>query len=369
MRRKHAILLSVAVVLIAAIAGTIYAAMKVNDSLDKIGIDTSSAIISTENEQNFYEPNVRNPDEQNAEPVRRNDYYMLLIGLDTRDELYTLNTDTIIVAHIIPETGTVKLMSLPRDLRVETLDGNVSKINAIFADGYMHAVRESRANPSLLSGQNISIGGWKIPEEHISSGMVLLRENVEKLLDIHMDYSVLVHFDTLVTLVDAVGGIDIEVKRSMQYDDPTDGTHIHFEPGLYTMNGQQALNYARFRQDNRGPAYDSSDVERAARQQQIIAAIADKLASWRNVSRIFPILDIMAESFKTDMPKSEMIAFIRKHYNDFTGDSIVSVPLNGYWESPYIWVSDEEWAEAIAAFTSPDPPEPESPEVDSAEQS
>ena len=358
MRRKHAVLFSALAVLLAAIAGAVYAAMRVNDSLDRIGIDTSGAIISEENEQRFSDPEPVHPGGETSGPVRRTDLYMLLIGLDTREGLYTLNTDTLIAAHIIPDTRTVKLMSLPRDLRVETLDGRESKINAIFAEGYMHAVRESRERPELLSGEKISIGGWRVPVEHLSSGMVLLRENVEKLLNIPIDYTALVHFETLVKLVDAVGGIEVEVKRSMQYDDPTDGTHIHFEPGRQTLDGRQALNYARFRQDNRGPAFESSDLERTLRQQQIIAAIADKLASWRSVSRLFQILDIMAESFKTDMPKSDMISFIRKHYSDFSGDSIVSVPLGGTWQSPYIWVGEEEWAQALAAFTSPDPPEP-----------
>src|SRR5690625_5219257 len=216
-------------------------------------------------------------------PKDTNDFYALVIGLDARGDSLTLNTDTILVAHILEDGKGVKLISVPRDLKVHNSQQKPAKINAIFAEGYMYARTEGRKNPDLLSGRTINVGGWQLAEEYISSGMVTLRSKVEEVLDIDViDYTFIVNFDTVTTLVDLVGGVEIDVKRSMHWDDYADGTSIHFEPGLQTLNGEQALNYARFRMDNRGSRYDSSDFERGLRQQEIISAIADELISWKS---------------------------------------------------------------------------------------
>src|SRR5699024_9540696 len=110
---------------------------------------------------------------------------------------------------------------------------------------------------------------------------VTLRSKVEEVLDIDViDYTFIVNFDTVTTLVDLVGGVEVDIKRSMHWDDSADGTSIHFEPGVQTLNGEEALNYARFRRDNRGGNYDSSDFDRGLRQQEVISAIVDELSSW-----------------------------------------------------------------------------------------
>lgn len=354
MLRKSAYILLIIGVL--CLAGSLYAAWKVKSSLNGMEIDPSGAIL--------LEKDSEQPSDQNAEAVSKpidetpeaEDFYALMIGLDYRSGSHTLNTDTIIVAHVIPQQGKVKMLSLPRDLRMVLQSGEPRKINALFYDGFTHARWSANKNPDLLSGKKITLGGWTVAEEYFSSGMVHLRDRVEDFLDIEIKHSFLIHFETLIQLVDAVGGVQINVERSMQYDDPTDGTHIYFEPGLQKLDGQQALNYARFRQDNRGPAYYSDDFERAQRQQKLITALADKLSSWKSITRVFNILDVVSKSFKTDMTENQLFSFVRKYYDSFDGHSVESVDfVGGYWESPFVRILDEDLAELREQLISTEP--------------
>jgi len=132
---------------------------------------------------------------------------------------------------------------------------------------------------------------------------------------------------------------------------------------LQEMDGQQALNYARFRHDNRGPQYDSNDFERADRQQQIIMALTDKLVSWKSVGRLINITDIVSSSIKTDMTRSEMMSYIQKYYKTFDSSSLVSIPFNGYWEAPYVKISDEEFQKLKRQFTDTGSPLQEQPSI------
>lgn len=300
------------------------------------------------------------PASDTTEPIPE-DFYTLIVGMDTRPNSGTMNTDTLILMHVLPQTETIKMVSLPRDLRMESETYGVRKINSLFYEGYSETRRKTRERPELLSGKKTSIGGLKFPEEHIGGGLAHLRDEIEEWMDIDIRHVVLVDFESLISLVDAVGGIEIEVKRSMYYDDPTDGTHIRFEPGLQQMDGLQALNYARFRYDNRGPRYDSNDFERGERQQQIIMALADKLVSWKSIGRLINIVDIVSDSIKTDMTRTQMMSYIQKYYKTFDGDSIVSIPFNGYWESPYVKIKEEEFQNLKRQFTDPDSsPQPSS---------
>ena len=339
---------------VVGVAGVAFAAYEVYSSLGDMTIDTDTILPEDGKKQETDQSEQPPADVPETGPPeeKEEDFYVLLIGLDYRPGSGTMNTDTIIAAHVIPQTGKIKMISLPRDLRIDLPNGEARKINALFYDGFSYARSSANRNPGLLSGKEISIGGWTVAEEYVSSGMVHLRDRVEEFLDIEIKHTVLVHFETLIKLVDAVGGIEINVERSMQYDDPTDGTHIYFEPGWQTMNGQEALNYARFRQDNRGPAYYSNDFERSQRQQQIITALVDKLTSWKNLTRVKEILSIVSDSFKTDMRRSEMLNYLSKYYTVFDGNSIESIPFEGYWESPYVMIDEEERAAVREAFVS-----------------
>lgn len=346
------IALTVAGVLVIVAALVVYV---VDRKLDEMELDTDNVISDEQTLPASSGPLVagNHPAGEGPEEEEPEDFYVLLIGLDQRDNLFTLNTDALIVAHVIPQTYTVKLISVPRDQRVLlNEEGDSGKINAVFARGYQSAVRAARDNPDLLSGKKIKFGGVEVHEEYISSGVSLLRQTMEQHLGVPISYSFLVHFDSVIALVDKVGGIEVHVDRSMRYTAEFDGTSIHLEPGLQVLDGINALNYARHREDDRGPAYQSSDFDRGRRQQEVIAALVDKIASWGSLPKALGLLDIITSNVKTDMKRSTMVSLITDFYGNVSADSIVSIPYPGEWNYPYVEVIEPDFQMALEQFRS-----------------
>ncbi|MFD2672105.1 LCP family protein [Marinicrinis sediminis] len=332
-------------------------------SLGNTHLDTSNPLVEETVAAQFFTPSPPADGADTDQTAKAEDFYALLIGIDARDQHVSLNTDTLLAAHVIPQTGQIKLVSLPRDLRIDAPFPDV-KINAVFAKGYSQARLLASENPALESDKlksdklesdkKISFGDRQFPEAYLRSGMVLTREAVEHVLETEIDYTFLVHFQTLVSLVDEVGGVEINVDRTMQYDADFDDTHIHLEPGLQLLDGRNALNYARFRLDDRGPAYDSNDFERAARQKQVVTALIEKLHSWNSLPKMFDLMDVVTRNLKTDMTNRTMLAMVTKYYGQFSGAAVVHLPFNGYWEYPNVVIPDDELAELRANFVSTD---------------
>lgn len=213
---------------------------------------------------------------------------VLIIGVDARpNQTYQL-TDSIIVLTLNPQTGSAGMLSLPRDLKIRptTFTQDV-KINMVYQIGV------NRGTP----------GG----------GAVLLRDVVTEMIGYPIDYYVKINFDGFKQIVDLVGGVDINVTKEI-YDDkyPDDNfgyePPVHFLPGLQHMDGATALKYARTR-------HADNDYMRAARQQQVIMAIKDKIMEPGQLETLLPRLPrlaiAMANSVQTDMPVDKAIALAR----------------------------------------------------------
>jgi anionic cell wall polymer biosynthesis LytR-Cps2A-Psr (LCP) family protein len=95
-----------------------------------------------------------------------------------------------------------------------------------------------------------------------------------------VDYTVAVNYRGFVEMVDALGGVDITVERAMHYDDRRGNVHIHIDSGDHHMDGEMALNYARFRHDASG------DLGRIQRQQGLLSALFDQAIRPRNWIRL-----------------------------------------------------------------------------------
>lgn len=193
---------------------------------------------------------------------------ILLIGGDTSEERKTVPlTDSIILLTINPknERGNVSIdaLSIPRDSRVEYACGAgvngakpIGKINSAFGVGY-------RSKQSEEDGIDCTV------------------KTVENLLDTKIDYYAYTNFDGLIKIIDAIGGVDINVPYEFCEQDSKDqqGT-VCLVAGPQTLNGEQALAYARQRKainPKRGASGD--DWERNIRQQEVIAAIMKKILS------------------------------------------------------------------------------------------
>lgn len=175
-------------------------------------------------------------------------------------------------------------------IQVYSLDFANHKINELSVlrdtDVILPNGREAKINQALSDGG--------IPEAQAV---------IAKFLDIPpFDRWVALRINSAKSVVDAIGGVDIVVTETLDYDDSWGHLHIHFKPGKYHMNGEQAISYARFRHDWCG------DPCRTKRQQQVIHAIADKLKNNKlnDLAHAASLVNIVLHNVDTNMSSSEL---------------------------------------------------------------
>ena len=173
--------------------------------------------------------------------VREDSYYTILVsGVDDDNG----GSDTNILVSIDAVNGEINAVSIPRDTLID-VTWNVRKINAAYNVG----------------------------------GIDRLQTELEKLLGIPVDFYISVDLGGFVSLVDAIGGVWFDVPVNMNYDDPVQDLHIHFEKGYQYLDGKDAIKVVRWRQNNDGSAYPNGDIGRIQTQQAFLTAVAQQMLS------------------------------------------------------------------------------------------
>jgi LCP family protein required for cell wall assembly len=202
-------------------------------------------------------------------------------------------TDTIMIASIDPINDKVNLISIPRDLWVHISGDGYQKLNAAYAFGK----EGSKATTNLGQEQD---------------GITELDKTLQPVLDgVNINYHVLLDFSAFKQMVDAVGGISVNVPDTLY--DPTIAWENHGNPviakkGIQEFNGQQALLYARSRET-------SSDFARGERQRLIITALKQKVFSagtFSNPIRISSLLDSLGQNVYTDFSSTDLRCLYRQ---------------------------------------------------------
>ncbi len=210
---------------------------------------------------------------------------VLLVGVDALPSRTETLTDTMIVASLDPVGKTVSMVSIPRDMvSIPLGNGNVfgPKLNSLMS----YADRNPKSFPA--------------------GGMRTLEDAVGALLGIPIHYYARIDFIGFIAMIDAVGGVDLDVTRTLdtkQYDGyglPTRGFHL--DAGLHHLNGAEALAYARIRK-----SVGETDFTRAARQQQVIVALRKSMTAGGSLFWQLPtLLDAVAQTIRTDLPTSRL---------------------------------------------------------------
>ncbi|MCL2287116.1 MAG: LCP family protein [Firmicutes bacterium] len=216
---------------------------------------------------------------------RPNFFTFLFYGLDDGN-----NVDAIMVAAFDGETGNAYLISLPRDTRVDVQRSNGRrKLVASYAAG--------RANGGGHAG-----------------GVEQIKTDVSTLIGFRPDLYVGINQRAFVRLIDALGGVEVTVPFRLVYNDPYQNLHIDLAGGRRTLNGQQALHFARFRQFNEGCPHfrNYTDFQRVESHQQIISAAMQELLSPRTISRVPELIRIYIENVNTNMDAMEIGWFVEQ---------------------------------------------------------
>jgi LCP family protein required for cell wall assembly len=257
---------------------------------------------------------------------------LVLLGLDTRSETGSMNTDVMMVAAFNPKTKTATVISIPRDSDLE-MDGYKKHK----ANGYYAAFYSNGRNKEKLEGD-------KIP----AYARDQTREMLAKFFDIKIDYTAVIDFKGFVDVVDALGGVTVTVDKDMRYVDTVDNTDINLQKGEQVLDGEQALGFVRYRKSNRGTA-PSSDFERNERQSQVLGAIVDRMKSFSSVTKIDGILNAVGDNMRTDIPSTQIENMIKTYFHINRSD-IRFIPLAGTWRSPYVYLEKDKLQEARQAL-------------------
>jgi len=251
-------------------------------------------------------------------PVTSGDSYVgatavLVLGTDRRESWANNadNTDTLMVFFLDPKADQAAILSIPRDLYVEIPGHDRGRINTAYSWG----------------------------TEDGSGGLSLARKTVSDLLDVPIDHAMLVDFNAFTAVVDAIGGIDVEVPYDI--NDPTypDGD-TGFDPftisaGDHHLDGETALKYARTR------ATYGGDFDRSTRQRQVVMAIRDRVVQKEMLPRLIAqsprLWSELKGSFEADLSLKTMID-LALLASRLSGDEITTVGIDqscvSAWTTP-----------------------------------
>ena len=200
---------------------------------------------------------------------------ILLLGIDRVPEaaanspkIFDGRSDTILLLHLDPREKSISLLSIPRDTKVEIPGIRFSKINEANARG--GAALATRLVSSMLNNATI--------EKYVRVSSSAFRE-----------------------LVDLLGGVEVFVPRAMSYQDSAQKLKINLAQGWQTLNGEQAEQFARFRNDGLG------DIGRIGRQQSLIQSLRNRLASPSVVVRLPQIVRLMQKYVDTNLNFEEIL--------------------------------------------------------------
>ncbi|MFC4386556.1 LCP family protein [Gracilibacillus marinus] len=230
---------------------------------------------------------------------------ILFVGIDSSEKrnngTHALS-DALILATLNIDDKSVKMLSIPRDSYVYMPD----------TDEYD-----------------------KITHAH-GRGIKATIETVENLLEVPVDYYVRLNFNAFVDVVDSLGGITVDVPYEFSEQDSNDSKNaIHLEAGIQELNGEEALALARTRKlDN--------DIERGKRQQEIMKAIAKKVASVDSLLKLDESMEAVGKNMSTNLTFSEMQSLVKYGLSSELDIETLNLSGTDLWTNRYYLQLNEE---------------------------
>ncbi len=204
-------------------------------------------------------------------------FTVLVVGTDVSGQL----TDTIVVATFDTNNKSVAMLNIPRDTISRSANGTTHKINAAYGSG----------------------------------GMDRLITEVKNLLGFEVNRYMLVNFTAFTRIVDAIGGIEIDVPEDMYKN--TGDMLIDLKAGRQVLDGEHALMLMRYR------GYDNADIDRIDMQQQVYRAVIEQLATPATILKLPSLTSIIAQNVQTDMSVGELI-WIGTNYVTMDTDDVIT---------------------------------------------
>ena len=247
---------------------------------------------------------------------------IMIMGVDAREDDVG-RSDTLMIAAVDPKRNQASLLSVPRDTRVKIAGHGWDKINAAYAYG--------SAKSGILGGEKLA------------------QRTVEDFLGVNIDHYVVIDTHAFQKIIDAIGGIDIDVEKRMYYEDPWDddgGLVIDLRPGKQHMDGKTAVTYVRYRDEE-------GDIGRIKRQQKFMKACMEKVTSPAIIPKLPTVIKEVMSSVKTDLSFRQLLEFAgtlkEAQKNGLKTEMVPGRPL--YISGVSYWIPDVEKLRTTLAET------------------
>jgi len=247
-------------------------------------------------------------------------YQILVMGVDRvltakpgTPEIFDGRTDSMLLVRLDKNDRRINILSIPRDTQVKIPDYGRVKINAA----------------NVYGGKDLAISTVK-----------------STLNGVTIDRYVRIDTSGLDEIIDAIGGVEINVPKAMKYTDNTQKLFIDLKPGLQTLNGKQAEGFVRFRNDA------ESDLGRIKRQQILLQAVKAKLTSPWLLFKLPQLMPVIQKNIDTNLTNDEMLAIagfgVSVNPKNINSASLTGYPsYPGQFKSLYWLIEDSDVDKAI----------------------
>lgn len=260
-----------------------------NKAKENINREGSYEIVELDKESRAELESTLNAPEKEAIYDKENSIAVLLVGVDSREGTFTGRSDALMVMTINKKTKDTKVLSIPRDSYV------------------------------WIEGKGIND---KINHAHAFGKIPMVRDTVENLLGIGIDYYATVNFNSFIEVVDLLGGVEVEVPFDFTEKDRYDNW-LSFSKGVMNLDGESALAYSRMRnQDPKG------DIGRGERQQQVVKALLNKGNSFSNITKVKDIFNIVEDNVETDVGLGDIMTLF-KYVGSLSEVDLLGIEGNG----------------------------------------
>lgn len=252
-------------------------------------------------------------DDAKEEDMFKNRINFLLMGVDAREGETNTRTDTIMLVSVDKEKNRIAMISLPRDTRVNIPGHGLDKINSA----------------------------------NVYGGPELVMDTVSELTGVKVDHYLTTNVRGFRDIVDALGGVTIDVEKRMYHYDPYDEPDlqkIDLQPGVQRMDGNKALQYVRFRSDALG------DVTRTERQQKFLKALAKEMMQPSTLTKLPTLVPTINKYIDTNLGVTQMYN-LAKAARDLSNVEIVTQTMPGKFlnlNGGSYWSVDPEQARMVA---------------------
>ena len=211
-------------------------------------------------------------------------YNFLIVGLDK----ISRSTDIIMIVSYDVDAGKINVVQIPRDTYLETADvSTVLRVNSYYSVYYNRAKKNGADDPQMTALKGLA-------------GMI------ETNFGVRLNYCALVDLEGFINIIDAIGGVYIDIPHDMFYEDPYQDLYIDLKAGYQRLDGQHAMQYVRFRK-----GYVEQDIGRQNALKNLMSALLAQLKQNLNVTTVAKLATEVMGHLKTNIDAQDFVYFAK----------------------------------------------------------